>query len=67
MGIGTETFEVRAILADGRAVTVTVEAEDKEEAKYLLHHCGHSVRIDGVSCDVDRYDYRTVKPEHKHK
>ena len=56
-----ETYEARATLKDGRTVTVTVEAEDKDDAKYLLHHCGRTIEIDGISHDVERYDYRTVK------
>jgi type II secretory pathway component PulF len=57
----TQEFEVLAHLKDGRKVTVTVEAEDREEAKYLLHHCGRTVNVGESSCEVDRYDYRTVK------
>jgi hypothetical protein len=60
-------YEARAILTDGRTATVTVEAEDTEEAKYLLHHCGHTVTVEGERLDVERYDYRTVKRAHQHK
>jgi type II secretory pathway component PulF len=62
MDNGTREFEVQAHLKDGRVMTVTVEADDKEEAKYLLHHCGHVVGDGEVKYEVDRYDYRTVKP-----
>lgn len=56
-----QTYEAKAILKDGRTATITVEAEDKDEAKYLLHHCGRTVTLDGEKFDVARYDYRTVK------
>jgi type II secretory pathway component PulF len=56
-----QTYEAKAILKDGRTATVTVEAEDKADAKYLLHHCGFTVTLAGISHDVERYDYRTVK------
>jgi hypothetical protein len=54
-------YEARAILEDGRIAIITVEADDKQEAKYLLHHCGHTVMLNGKKFDVGRYDYRTVK------
>ena len=58
---GLNTYEVKAILKNGRTAIVMVEAEDKGDAKYLLHHLGRRVKSGKRSYDVERYDYRTVK------
>lgn len=53
-------YEATITIQDGRKVIASVEADDKDDAKYEFAHFPY-VEIDGKHFNVTKVDYRTVR------